>query len=751
MTGAVVREISEPGLAGSLARRAVRRRRWIRSSISTLRAALALLFVAAACAQAARSAARSARRSPTTGLLPATARAARRGLRDRCAELARSCLALACGRRVGRAAAAARCSACTRARDRASTSLRGRRHIDCGCVGAGGAPADQRLAGRAQRRSLAAAALALALVPVAARALVWLDACTVVAAPPSRSPRCCARGGSPARDSPRARRACGRRRDDGARRLERRPLGRGRRARRRRGGARAPDRRALRARRAGRRADAGPRAGGRRRGARGRRRRTCDGGARDARRRRATTGASTLLFFLSPTCPVCKTLLPVAALDRAPRARVGSTSCSPATARAPSTRRSCARERLEAFPYVLSPPLGLTYQVGEAAVRRADRRGRASCARRASSTRASTSRACSRRRSAASRRSRTTCASAGRAQRRRRRAMSDVQRAGSIGSSSAARAALARRTSRRSFLARLGAVLVGGAAFPLLPVARAAEDDARLPAPSDAGLAGDVGDPTSCDYWRHCAIDGFLCACCGGIAERVSAGHRDVADHLDRHLPQSRRRQGLRHLVQRLLRAVALHALPLHRAPRARSPSTTRRRTTISCGASARRAARSTARSRSCSAWRRSREARRRRGAALPVLLAGARGGRRRRRTRRASTTRSTARAATAPTARARRAACRPLAARSRASSRCRAAATTSSACRASRRRRSTTPRSPRCSTGCSTASTPRTCPPASRRTPRPRSAGSGAQPLVDVEGTRKQLLDRTTPATPRQ
>ena len=39
---------------------------------------------------------------------------------------------------------------------------------------------------------------------------------------------------------------------------------------------------------------------------------------------------------------------------------------------------------------------------------------------------------------------------------------------------------IARHTSRRSLLARLGAVLVGSAAFPLLPVARAAEGDSRL-------------------------------------------------------------------------------------------------------------------------------------------------------------------------------------------------------------------------------------------------------------------------------
>jgi len=61
---------------------------------------------------------------------------------------------------------------------------------------------------------------------------------------------------------------------------------------------------------------------------------------------------------------------------------------------------------------------------------------------------------------------------------------------------------LARRTSRRSFLATLGALLVGGAFRPLLPVARAA--------------APDEDDPGACEYWRYCAIDGFLASCCGG-------------------------------------------------------------------------------------------------------------------------------------------------------------------------------------------------------------------------------------------
>jgi len=70
----------------------------------------------------------------------------------------------------------------------------------------------------------------------------------------------------------------------------------------------------------------------------------------------------------------------------------------------------------------------------------------------------------------------------------------------------------ARRVSRRNWLSRFGGVLIGGAALPLLPVARAAEKHTV----GEDGVKGREGDPTRCEYWRHCAIDGFLCSCCGG-------------------------------------------------------------------------------------------------------------------------------------------------------------------------------------------------------------------------------------------
>jgi methylamine dehydrogenase light chain len=75
---------------------------------------------------------------------------------------------------------------------------------------------------------------------------------------------------------------------------------------------------------------------------------------------------------------------------------------------------------------------------------------------------------------------------------------------------------LARRTSRRSMLAQLGSFLFGAATVPLLPVARGADKKNTS--------AADPGDPLSCEYWRHCAIDGFICGCCGGTTSTCPPG-----------------------------------------------------------------------------------------------------------------------------------------------------------------------------------------------------------------------------------
>jgi methylamine dehydrogenase light chain len=108
---------------------------------------------------------------------------------------------------------------------------------------------------------------------------------------------------------------------------------------------------------------------------------------------------------------------------------------------------------------------------------------------------------------------------------RRWRAWGQAWRGGAVDAAvEGAARALARRTSRRSVLARLGAALVGVAGVPVLPVARAAGEPERPGVPDDRALSGEAGDPTSCNYWRHCAIDGFLCSCCGGSQNACPPG-----------------------------------------------------------------------------------------------------------------------------------------------------------------------------------------------------------------------------------
>jgi methylamine dehydrogenase accessory protein MauD len=73
-------------------------------------------------------------------------------------------------------------------------------------------------------------------------------------------------------------------------------------------------------------------------------------------------GKSTLILFLSPTCPVCKTLLPVLRSSR--QQERDWLQLVLASDGDPAQHRAFVQEhQLFEFPYLLSPSLGLSYQV----------------------------------------------------------------------------------------------------------------------------------------------------------------------------------------------------------------------------------------------------------------------------------------------------------------------------------------------------------------------------------------------------
>ena len=290
-------------------------------------------------------------------------------------------------------------------------------------------------------------------------------------------------------------------------------------------------------------------------------------------------GRDTLLFFVSPTCPVCKTLLPVVALARA-RARRLRVRARERRRRATSTRPSSARERIALPVRALGAELGLAYQVGKlpyAVLIDADGVLRAqglvntrehleSLFEAQARGVASMQEYLARERDAGRRREWTR------------------RRSGSTGWLEATRAAaraphlaprLPRAARRRARRARPRCRCCRSRA----PRAQAPARRSRRPSPAI---------PTQCDYWRHCAIDGFLCAAAAARTPRARPAPR-CRRHLDRHLPESGRRQGLHHLVQRLLRERALRALLLQpqRGRPARLPGRASR--TTSTGAWGRR------------------------------------------------------------------------------------------------------------------------------------------------------------------
>lgn len=78
----------------------------------------------------------------------------------------------------------------------------------------------------------------------------------------------------------------------------------------------------------------------------------------------AAAEKSTLLFFLSPTCPVCKKLLPII---RSVQAREGRWLNVVLASDGERPEHAAFRDKygLGDFPYVLSQPLGMTYKIAK--------------------------------------------------------------------------------------------------------------------------------------------------------------------------------------------------------------------------------------------------------------------------------------------------------------------------------------------------------------------------------------------------
>ena len=76
------------------------------------------------------------------------------------------------------------------------------------------------------------------------------------------------------------------------------------------------------------------------------------------------TGKSTLLFFLSPNCPICKTLIPVLTAMR--KSEADWLEIVFASDGDEKEHREWLREsKLESWPYILSQRLGMTMQVAK--------------------------------------------------------------------------------------------------------------------------------------------------------------------------------------------------------------------------------------------------------------------------------------------------------------------------------------------------------------------------------------------------
>lgn len=75
-------------------------------------------------------------------------------------------------------------------------------------------------------------------------------------------------------------------------------------------------------------------------------------------------GRSTLIFFLSPTCPVCKSMLPVL-LSMAKESGGAIRLVLASDGDEDKQRHMIGQERLDAYPFVLSTDLGIAHGVGK--------------------------------------------------------------------------------------------------------------------------------------------------------------------------------------------------------------------------------------------------------------------------------------------------------------------------------------------------------------------------------------------------
>jgi hypothetical protein len=133
---------------------------------------------------------------------------------------------------------------------------------------------------------------------------------------------------------------------------------------------------------------------------------------------------------------------------------------------------------------------------------------------------------------------------------------------------------IARGTSRRSLLARLGAGIAGAAAIPALPVARAATHGGGITRRFQRQPAR-PGRPRLVRLLALLRDRRFPVHLLRRLGQHLPAGHRNVARDVDRHLHQPGRQPRLYHQLQRLLRHVFLRAMPVQqqcgRSPQVRT------------------------------------------------------------------------------------------------------------------------------------------------------------------------------------